>query len=838
MANLRRLICKRFGGTSNFISYALLTLIVYLLVKNHYSDKSHIQKISPERPATTSQSHIINLQEQPAVNPKAAKETKAPIIFEEECKIQESCTDQQVPYKILSGDGKDKYPVICLNGKVLMGKNLKDSKIGRGINMVVLDKETLAIKSADSYDTFTDDGVFYRFVKMEIADGDIVLIASFDEMANALRESTALFMNNFGSQLFTNVKFRDSFVMIGQKGITKGKAIEIHEPKKGGKDYAPPASISGCTTFPMGIIHPVKLIEMQVNSIDNIVIKDVVTNCGMREECKSDEFPVHVYTGVDANDEPKICVDGRYVISKGINDAGRGINIVVVGNGKEIIKTAHFDTYAEDSTNLEIFLESLYENTIIIAVTFDEASAKLATLARNLFFDLGSGLIQNLRFRDAWFFVGRKGIQGFSPIEEISYAGSENAFPKVIDKKFCVSQALAGQRIRPDPLPNMNDGRRDFCSRYDGYGDFCTNENIDKPLRPAPIINKTLEEHPVYNMPIIIIAGMSHNSLRMTLETVIMQPGIRPELVHVCIDEKLVEQSGLVELFGFQYVKIKSSYNYTEIYHKSLKAVLSTGDSSKDKDSVIVIEEELILSPDFLYFFSQVYDSYINDPNVAAVSSWNSNSFLQLDGSSSYVYRTNEFPGLGFMLKKKIYETYMKGKLASCCSERVWNEWRLKDESGNVKKMEVIIPDVSRIFRRPYDLSKSDFSFLKSLFNRKRKTNLTPFPELRELETLGSTEKYKAFLSSTLKTAETFNAASCYSEGKVTLPTTKNQYFKVVFEQNDKNDLKNLKSLSKCFHLFNFEGHDPKGLYSDSVLRFHAHHNNFILIGSKNKILL
>ena len=36
-----------------------------------------------------------------------------------------------------------------------------------------------------------------------------------------------MFMENFGSQLFKNIKFRDSFVMIGQKGVAKGKAIEI-----------------------------------------------------------------------------------------------------------------------------------------------------------------------------------------------------------------------------------------------------------------------------------------------------------------------------------------------------------------------------------------------------------------------------------------------------------------------------------------------------------------------------------------------------------------------------------------------------------------------------------
>lgn len=35
------------------------------------------------------------------------------------------------------------------------------------------------------------------------------------------------------------------------------------------------------------------------------------------------------------------------VMAKGLNDAGRGLNVVVIGNGKEILKTAHFDTYQE-----------------------------------------------------------------------------------------------------------------------------------------------------------------------------------------------------------------------------------------------------------------------------------------------------------------------------------------------------------------------------------------------------------------------------------------------------------------------------------------------------------
>ncbi len=56
----------------------------------------------------------------------------------------------------------------------------------------------------------------------------------------------------------------------------------------------------------------------------------------------------------------------------------------------------------------------------------------------------------------------------------------------------------------------------------------------------------------------------------MTLETLIMQPGIRPNLVYVCYDEKLDEFNSLVELFGFQSIKLQSSYDYSDIYHKAL----------------------------------------------------------------------------------------------------------------------------------------------------------------------------------------------------------------------------------------------------------------------------
>ncbi len=42
-----------------------------------------------------------------------------------------------------------------------------------------------------------------------------------------LREGSLTLLENYGSQLIKSIKFRDSFVMIGQKGLERGKAIEM-----------------------------------------------------------------------------------------------------------------------------------------------------------------------------------------------------------------------------------------------------------------------------------------------------------------------------------------------------------------------------------------------------------------------------------------------------------------------------------------------------------------------------------------------------------------------------------------------------------------------------------
>jgi hypothetical protein len=374
MRKFKRIIHKQFGGVGNFFAMIILVAITVIFINSYV-----LTKRNPSNPLPDQQLHTYTDEPHQNQTIKPPESPKPPIkplaIPDTGCEIEEKCSDGSIPYKVISGDGLDKYPIICFNNKLLVHKNLKDAKIGRGVNVVGMDGKTFDVKLVDTFDTYSEDNFFLRALKINLSNGDIIILASYDEMTYGLKEASLSLLENYGSQLIKIIKFRDSFVMIGQKGLARGKAIEMHQPK-GNRDFGPAAHISGCAKFPLGQITPVTFPNMEVNKEGKIAVGTSIKNCGLTDVCKDDEFAVHVYTGKDNNDEPKICVDGKYVIARGINDAGRGLNIVVVSNGKEVIRTGHFDTWQEDSTNLEIFLENLEDNVIIIAVTFDEASSK------------------------------------------------------------------------------------------------------------------------------------------------------------------------------------------------------------------------------------------------------------------------------------------------------------------------------------------------------------------------------------------------------------------------------------------------------------------------------
>ncbi len=61
----------------------------------------------------------------------------------------------------------------------------------------------------------------------------------------------------------------------------------------------------------MGPITPMPVVEAKINDHNQIVVGEIKKNCGLPEPCPFGEFPIHVFTGINDKDEPKICVDDK-----------------------------------------------------------------------------------------------------------------------------------------------------------------------------------------------------------------------------------------------------------------------------------------------------------------------------------------------------------------------------------------------------------------------------------------------------------------------------------------------------------------------------------------------
>ncbi len=102
---------------------------------------------------------------------------------------------------------------------------------------------------------------------------------------------------------------------------------------------------------------------------------------------------------------------------------------------------------------------------------------------------------------------------------------------------------------------------------------------------------------------------------------------------------------------------------------------------------MIIIEEDLILSPDFLYTFALLSETFRKDETIGAIQMWNPNCrkflFLNLsfyilfhlaydtvNGSIGLIYRVDNLYGLGYLLRRSFYDKNMKNSFQQCCSKR------------------------------------------------------------------------------------------------------------------------------------------------------------------------
>ncbi|XP_057436639.1 alpha-1,3-mannosyl-glycoprotein 2-beta-N-acetylglucosaminyltransferase [Lotus japonicus] len=106
---------------------------------------------------------------------------------------------------------------------------------------------------------------------------------------------------------------------------------------------------------------------------------------------------------------------------------------------------------------------------------------------------------------------------------------------------------------------------------------------------------------------------------------------------------------------------------------------------------VIILEDDMEIAPDFFDYFEAAAALLDKDKSIMAVSSWNDNGQKHFVHDPYELYRSDFFPGLGWMLAKSTWD-----ELSPKWPKAYWDDWfRLKE---NHKGRQFIRPEVCRTY--------------------------------------------------------------------------------------------------------------------------------------------
>ncbi|KAM4581554.1 alpha-1,3-mannosyl-glycoprotein 2-beta-N-acetylglucosaminyltransferase a isoform 1-T2 [Odontesthes bonariensis] len=170
-----------------------------------------------------------------------------------------------------------------------------------------------------------------------------------------------------------------------------------------------------------------------------------------------------------------------------------------------------------------------------------------------------------------------------------------------------------------------------------------------------------------------------------------------------------------------EHKKFQGYYKISRHYRWALNQVFKTLSHS----SAVIVEDDLEVAPDFFEYFGALLPVLKSDPNLWCVSAWNDNGrdgYVD-PGRAELLYRTDFFPGLGWMLLREVWEELEPKWPAS-----FWDDWMRQPEQRRDRAC--VRPEISRTLtfgRQGVSLGQFYDKYLRYI---KLNTQFVPFTTL------------------------------------------------------------------------------------------------------------
>ncbi|GAA6102954.1 alpha-1,3-mannosyl-glycoprotein 2-beta-N-acetylglucosaminyltransferase a [Tachysurus ichikawai] len=279
-------------------------------------------------------------------------------------------------------------------------------------------------------------------------------------------------------------------------------------------------------------------------------------------------------------------------------------------------------------------------------------------------------------------------------------------------------------------------------------------------------LDKLLEHRPsAERFPIIVSQDCGHT------ETAEVIASYGSKLTHI-------KQPDLSEIsVPAGHNKFQGYYKISRHYRWALNQVFNTFSYS----AVIIVEDDLEVAPDFFEYFKGLYPILKYDPTLWCVSAWNDNGREgYVDPTkSSLLYRTDFFPGLGWMLLKEVWDELEPKWPAS-----FWDDWMRHPDQR--KDRSCIRPEISRTLtfgRKGVSLGQFYDKYLRFI---KLNTEFVPFTNI-DLSYLEQKEYDEAFekevYNAPMVTVEELNNGKLSGKGPFRLQYSSSQSFKILAQK-------------------------------------------------------
>ncbi|CAF4633879.1 unnamed protein product [Rotaria sp. Silwood1] len=132
--------------------------------------------------------------------------------------------------------------------------------------------------------------------------------------------------------------------------------------------------------------------------------------------------------------------------------------------------------------------------------------------------------------------------------------------------------------------------------------------------------------------------------------------------------------------------QLSGYYRIARHYGYSLNHVLNV----LNYEAIVITEDDLEVSPDFLDYFQALYPLLKYDKTVWCISAWNDNGIdKKIDRQANLLHRSDFFPGLGWLLTKTVWN-----EIKDKWPKAFWDDWMRKPEQRRDRAC--IRPEVSR----------------------------------------------------------------------------------------------------------------------------------------------